>query len=191
MSLKTSHFLWLVSTCVLLSTACIQTRQRNIPSTACFFVESVRDKQCFGDDIAMLVTADRPKRLRWYTAKAQEVTQVHVLRAEPFQAILDQPKFAHFRRHIRVYGTWIAVKVKLVELAMEKRLHVIYAGGAPDDGAAAAHHHRPHANVSWADLKDALGGKKFAKFADVAAKFGYDAGRDCAAVAPARGRRRR
>jgi len=103
-----------------------------------FFVESVRDKQCFGDDIAMLVTADRPKRLRWYTAKAQEVTQVHVLRAEPFQAILDQPKFAHFRRHIRVYGTWIAVKVKLVELAMEKRLRVIYAGGAPDDGAAAA-----------------------------------------------------
>ena len=59
------------------------------------------------------------------------------------------------------------------------------------DGAAAAHHHRPHANVSWADLKDALGGKKFARFADVAAKFGYDAGRDCAAVAPARGRRRR
>ena len=59
------------------------------------------------------------------------------------------------------------------------------------DGANAAHHHRPHANVSWADLKDALGGKKFARFADVAAKFGYDAGRDCAAVAPARGRRRR
>lgn len=86
-----------------------------------FHIETVRDKQCFGDDVAI-----RHKRLRWYTAKATEVTQVHFLNGGDLMRILDGPRFRVFKRHINIYGTWIALKVCLVELAMSKRLHVVW-----------------------------------------------------------------
>ena len=92
-----------------------------------FVSEFVYDKQAFGEDIAMLATRTYAKRLRWYSARSREVTRLYCLDAKDLFETLELPSFATFKKYIRVYGTWISLKVQMVENARGGVLREIVA----------------------------------------------------------------
>lgn len=91
-----------------------------------FSVEHRTDKQTFGEDIALLALESRRRRLRWYSAKARDVSQIHSIQAEAFVAVLQMPAHRTLLAHIRGFGCWLALKLRFLECHRAGTLHELF-----------------------------------------------------------------
>lgn len=91
-----------------------------------FGVEYRRDRQTFGEDVSMLMVRTRRPRVRWYNAKAKEVTRLHLLDSDALLTVLEMPRHPSLLKHIRSFGSWLSLKLKFLECTRSGRLHNVF-----------------------------------------------------------------
>lgn len=91
-----------------------------------FGVEYRRDRQTFGEDVSMLMVRSRRARVRWYNAKAKEVTRLHLLDADALLTVLEMPRHPSLLKHIRSFGSWLSLKLNFLERTRSGSLRQVF-----------------------------------------------------------------
>jgi hypothetical protein len=79
------------------------------------------DGDYLGDDIAVLVQGHEPSP-RWYTSRCSTITRVHILNADVFLRIVENPGLKVFKKNIARYGVWMFLKYEFLKAIKSGKL---------------------------------------------------------------------